>query len=107
MDFDFDQVVILQDSNADFYEFVSEDGCKMFFPPPRRHELEIIEKHMSIGNNPAFLEQVNNPTVVFWFLISIIKNMDHSLIDMKTTDGLTLKEVCIQYHLYKPRPQDK
>lgn len=67
----------------------------MFFPPPRRHELEIIEKHMAIGNNPAFLESVNNPTVVFWFLINIIKNMDHSLIQMKTSDGLTLKEVCI------------
>ena len=90
MDFDFDQVVILQDVNAEFYEFVSEDGCKMFFPPPRRHELEIIEKHISIGHNPAFLESVHNPTVVFWFLINLIKNMEHSLMNFKTQNGTSL-----------------
>ena len=79
----------------------------MFFPPPRRHELEIIEKHISVGNNPGFLESVNNPTVVFWFLINLIKNMDHTLTDFKTLDGTSLKTVCKKWHAYKPKPQDK
>ena len=64
------------DADQEFYEFITDDGCKMFFPPPRRHELEIIEKHLSHGNNLCFIDSVENPTAVFWYLINFIKNME-------------------------------
>jgi len=52
-----------------------EDNCKMFLPPPRRHELEIIEKHLSLCNNLDFINKVHNPPAIYQYLISLVKNM--------------------------------
>ena len=77
LDFDFEQNIVLQDNDYEFYEFVADDGSKMFFPPPRRHELEIIEKNISLLNNNSYINDIKNPTAIFWFLINLIKNWDH------------------------------
>ena len=65
----------------------------MFFPPPRRHELEIIEKHLSCGNNLCFIDTVENPTAVFWFLISYLKNMGQSLVNIETSNSVANKVI--------------
>ena len=56
------------------------ENCKMFLPPPRRHELDIIEKHIALCNNLEFISKVQNPSVVYQYLISLIKNMGGQLI---------------------------
>jgi len=52
----------------------------MFFHPPRRHEIEIIEIHIANGNNLSFIDDVKNPTAVFWYLICFLKNIDEDLV---------------------------
>lgn len=102
---------MLQDADSEFYEFVADDGSKMFFPPPRRHELEIIEKHLAIFNNNNFIEEVNNPTVIFWFLINLIKNWDHQLTNFPINIDLneerqSMNDILIDYYKYIPTKRD-
>ena len=111
LDFDFDQNIVLQDADSEFYEFVADDGSKMFFPPPRRHELEIIEKHLAIFNNNNFIEEVNNPTAIFWFLINLIKNWDHQLTEFPINIDIneerqSMNDILIDHHKYIPTKRD-
>lgn len=82
----------------------------MFFPPPRRHELEVIEANLSFANNLSFIEFVHNPTAVFWFLINFIKMMEQGLIKLfKTQDDTvdTLDIIINDYFQYKQTKIDK
>ena len=75
LDFDFSSPIRLSDKEGVLYEFVTDDNTSMFFPPPRRHELEIIEKHLSLAGNIEFLSTVKNPSAIFWFVVIAIKKM--------------------------------
>ena len=71
------------------------ENCKMFLPPPRRHELDIIEKHIALCNNLEFISKVQNPSVVYQYLISLIKNMGGQLIQIDS-----FEQVVDSYHEY-------
>ena len=71
----------------------------MFFHPPRRHEIEIVEMHLSHGNNLNFIDDVKNPTAIFWYLICFLKNIDTDLVG-------AFKELIDEWHEYVPTKND-
>ena len=52
MHFDFRQEII------NFYSEDLETGYKLFFNPPSKSELEILELQLSVGNNLCYIEQI-------------------------------------------------
>ena len=74
MQFDFRQEIL------DFYSEELETGYKLFFNAPQKSELEILELQMSVGNNLCYIESIQDPSTVFWYLISYLKHMNFSLI---------------------------
>lgn len=110
MQWDFSKEFNKTDYEHEFYEFIGEESAQMFFPPPRRHELEVIEANLSFANNLSFIEFVHNPTAVFWFLINFIKMMEQGLIKLfqvhdENVD--TLDIIINDYFQYKQTKIDK
>ena len=70
------------------FDALENENCKMFLAPPRRNELDIIEKHVSLCNNLEFISHVQNPSVVYQFLLSLIKNMGGQLVNLPDLDHL-------------------
>lgn len=98
------------DIDQEFLEFMNEDGIKMFFPPPRRHELEIIEGNLAFANNLSFIEYVQNPTAVFWFLINYLKMTDQGMIKLfrnQEENVDTVDQIIEDYFQYKHTRIDK
>ena len=56
------------------------EKSKLFFARPHRHEIETIQYHLAVANNLSFLENVSNPSAIFWFLIHYLKQMEDGLI---------------------------
>lgn len=69
-----------------------KEKSKLFFARPHRHEIEMIQYHLAVANNLSFLENVNNPSATFWFLIHYLKQMQDGLIPPNQMKGKQVQD---------------